>query len=435
MQLSTIEEIYHAWNAVNRVITSDTRKEVKGSLFFCLSGDKFNANNFAQKALDSGASFVVTNNPDILDEKVLLVEDPNITLGQLASHHVAKMKAKLICVGGSNGKTTTKELINALLSTRLNVKYTLGNFNNHIGVPLTLLSISEDTDIGIIETGTNHPGEMKYLCDMFNPDSGIITNIGKEHLEGFGDLESVAKEESEVYLRLQQSQGSAFVNLDDPWLGNMSKRLSNKITYSILDSNSDIYLRPIEEMPHLKFEVFIHQESKGIFQTKLGGKFNLYNICAAIACSIKYDIDWDSTIKSIVNFESNNNRSQWIEFGTKKVFLDAYNANPSSVVAGLESFSTIKGSKAVILGDMLELGHHSQKEHLEIFELAVKMQFEELFICGPEFSLANGSYPFKFDSAATLLAWLDTHPIESDYIFVKGSRGMKMETVLEHFKA
>jgi UDP-N-acetylmuramoyl-tripeptide--D-alanyl-D-alanine ligase len=215
----------------------------------------------------------------------------------------------------------------------------------------------------------------------------------------------------------------------------MSKRLSQKITYSILSAAADIYLRPIEEMPHLKFEVFIHQESKGIFQAKLGGKFNLYNICASIAASIKYNVDWESTIKSIVNFESNNNRSQWIEFGNKKVFLDAYNANPSSVAVGLESFSTIKGSKAVILGDMLELGHHSQKEHLDIFELAVKLNFEEFFICGPEFSLANNFYPFKFDSAATLLAWLDTHPIESEYIYVKGSRGMKMETVLEHFKA
>lgn len=435
MQLSTIEEIYHAWNEVNRVITSDTRKDINGSLFFCLSGEKFNANIFAQKAIDLGAAYVVTNNSEIQNEKVLLVDNPNLTLGQLASHHVAKMKANLICVGGSNGKTTTKELINAVLSNHFNVKYTLGNFNNHIGVPLTLLSISEDTDIGIIETGTNHPGEMKYLCDLFNSDSGIITNIGKEHLEGFGDLESVAKEESEVYLKLQQSQGLAFVNLDDPWLGNMSKRLSRKITYSILSATADIYIRPIEEMPHLKFEVFIHQESKGIFQAKLGGKFNLYNICAAIAASIKYNVDWESTIKSIVNFESNNNRSQWIEFGNKKIFLDAYNANPSSVAVGLESFSTIKGSKAVILGDMLELGHHSQKEHLDIFELAVKLNFEELFICGPEFSLANNSYPFKFDSAATLLAWLDTHPIESEYIYVKGSRGMKMETVLEHFKS
>lgn len=435
MQLSTIEEIYHVWNEVNRVITSDTRKDINGSLFFCLSGEKFNANSFAQKAIDLGAAYVVTNNSEIQNEKILLVDDPNLTLGQLASHHVAKMKAKLICVGGSNGKTTTKELINVVLSNQFNVKYTLGNFNNHIGVPLTLLSISEDTDIGIIETGTNHPGEMKYLCDLFNPDSGIITNIGKEHLEGFGDLESVAKEESEVYLKLQQSQALAFVNLDDTWLGNMSKRLSKKITYSILSATADIYLRPIEEMPKLKFEVFIHQESKGIFQAKLGGKFNLYNICAAIAASIKYNVNWESTINSIVNFESNNNRSQWVEFGNKKVFLDAYNANPSSVAVGLESFSTIKGSKAVILGDMLELGQHSQQEHIEIFELAVKLSFEEFFICGPEFSLANNSYPFKFDSAATLLAWLDTHPIESEYIYVKGSRGMKMETVLEHFKS
>lgn len=435
MHLSKIEDIYHAWNSVNRVITSDTRKDVDGSLFFCLSGEKFDANVFAQKALELGASYVVTNNTDIKHDKILWVEDPNFTLGQLASFHVTKMNAKLICVGGSNGKTTTKELINAVLSSKYNVKYTLGNLNNHIGVPLTLLSISEDTEIGIIETGTNHPGEMKYLCDLFTPDSGIITNIGKEHLEGFGDLESVAKEESEVYLKLQQSQGLAYVNLDDPWLGNMSKRLSQKITYSILSATADIYIRPIEEMPHLKFEVFIHQESKGIFQAKLGGKFNLYNICASIAASIKYNVDWKSTIKSIVDFESHNNRSQWIEFNNKKVFLDAYNANPSSVSAGLDSFSTINGSKAVILGDMLELGQHSEKEHLHIFEQAVKLNFDELFICGPEFIRSNSAYPFKFDSAATLLAWLDTHPIQSEYIFIKGSRGMKMETVLEHFKA
>jgi len=435
MQLSTIEEIYRAWNSVNRVITSDTRKDINGSLFFCLSGEKFDANAFAEKALDLGAAYVVTNNLEVKDERILLVEDPNLTLGFLASLHVSKMTTKLICVGGSNGKTTTKELINAVLSSKYNVKYTLGNFNNHIGVPLTLLSISEDTEFGIIETGTNHPGEMKYLCDLFQPDSGVITNIGKEHLEGFGDIEAVAKEESEVYLQLQKSQGTAFVNLDDHWLGNMSKRLSNKITYSIISNSADIYIKPLEEMPHLKFEVFIGQESKGVYQAKLGGKFNLYNVCVAIATSLFYKVDWDLTINSIINFESNNNRSQWIKFGSKQVFLDAYNANPSSVSAGLDSFSTIKGSKAVILGDMLELGQHSEKEHLEIFEQAVKLNFNELFICGPEFSQSNSSYPFKFVSASTLLAWLDTHPIQSEYIFIKGSRGMKMETVLEHFKS
>lgn len=435
MDYRAIEDIYQVWNQVNRQITSDTRKDIRGSLFFCLSGEKFNANLFAKDALDKGAAFVVTNNDSVNDDRILLVEDPNFTLGQLAKFHCERTKAQLICVGGSNGKTTTKELMNAVLSTHFNVKYTQGNFNNHIGVPLTLLSITEDTEIAIIETGTNHPGEMKYLCDLFSPNSGVITNIGKEHLEGFGDLESVAKEESEVYLQLQKSSGTAFINMDDHWLENMSKRLSQKITYSIVSSQADIYIRAIEEMPYLRFEVFIHQISQGIYTAKLGGKFNLYNIAAAIASGLKYEIPWEKAIESICNYESNNNRSQWIDFGNKKVFLDAYNANPSSVSVGLESFASIKGTKAVLLGDMLELGSHSLKEHLNIFEYAVAFNFDELFVCGPEFISANPSYPFKFEHVDSLLAWLDTHPIQSDFIYVKGSRGMKMEKVLEHFKA
>lgn len=436
MNTASIDFIYEKLHETGFNICTDTRKTVKDSFFICLSGDIFDGNAFAQKALDLEAKYVLSNNSSVFSDRILLVEDPNATLAELAKLHASKLKGKLqlISIGGSNGKTTTKELLTAIFQEQFSTKATKGNLNNHIGVPLTLLSFDDNTDFGIVELGTNHPGEMAFLCDLFQPEAGLITNIGKEHLEGFGSIESVAKEESELYMQLIQSKGKVAINLDDPWLQSMSKRFQNPFTYSLSNTNADLYAEVLEEMPYLKFNLYNHGSHLGQFQSKLGGKFNIYNILAALSIANIFELDLNRSIESACNYEPQNNRSQWLNFTNHQVFLDAYNANPSSVQAGLQSFATIKGSKSVMLGDMLELGSSSEQEHLNIFELASTLGFDELFLVGSEFKNACNSYPYCFDTVQSLLAWLDTHPIKSEHVFVKGSRGIAMEKVIEHFQ-
>lgn len=436
MNTASIDFIYEKLHETGFNICTDTRKTVKDSFFICLSGDVFDGNIFAQKALDLEAKYVVTNNSSIFSDRILLVENPNETLAELAKIHSGKLKPKtqFISIGGSNGKTTTKELLTAIFQEQYVTKATKGNLNNHIGVPLTLLSFDENTDFGIVELGTNHPGEMAFLCDLFLPDAGLITNIGKEHLEGFGSIEAVAKEESELYLQLIRSEGKVAINLDDPWLQSMSKRFGNPLTYSLTHPKANLYAEVVEEMPFLKFKLFFNELELGQFQSNLGGKFNIYNILSALSMAVIFGLDLDKSIQSACNYKPQNNRSQWLSFTDYEVFLDAYNANPSSVQAGLQSFATINGTKAVLLGDMLELGSSSELEHLNIFELASSLGFDELFLVGSEFKNACKSYPYCFDSVESLLAWLDTHPINSKHVFVKGSRGIAMEKVIEHFQ-
>ena len=434
MQQRDISHIYDCFVSVGQKISTDTRKELTDSMFFCLSGERFNGNIYAEKAVELGAAFVITNNPNLNNERILWVEDPNQTLIDLATYHSEQLKTKFVAIGGSNGKTTTKELVNSVLSTKYNVIATPGNFNNHIGVPLTLLSVKPDCEIAIIELGTNHPGEMALLCNMFKVDSALITNIGLEHLEGFDDIEAVAKEESEVYLMAQRSEAMAFVNSDDKWLQNMSKRLLKKKTYSVQDSHSDVYIKINQEMPNLNMDVFLGGVHTDTFETQLGGAFNAQNIASAISVGLYYDVPVDAILKALSKYKPTMNRSQWITATNgKQILLDAYNANPSSMEAGIKSFSSLKGSKTLLLGDMLELGKHSGREHLKIFELIQDLGISDFYLVGGEFKNALPSYPFIFDNTESLLAWLDTHPIESEYVYIKGSRGIAMEQCLDHF--
>ena len=435
MQQRDISHIYDCFLTVSQKISTDTRKEVKDTLFFCLSGDRFNGNIYAEKALELGAAFVITNSYHLTDHRYLHVENPNETLIELAKYHSEKVKAKFLAIGGSNGKTTTKELVNEVLSQSFKTISTPGNFNNHIGVPLTLLSVSIDCEIAIIELGTNHPGEMSVLCNMFKAHSALITNIGLEHLEGFKDIEAVAKEESEVYLMAQRDDAMAFVNEDDPWLQNMSKRLSLKNAYSTVNATSDVYVKIISEMPYLEMEVFIKGKSIGAVSSKLGGEYNAQNIAAAVAVGIYYGVPENLILQGISNYIPNMNRSQWIQtIDNKNILLDAYNANPSSMSAGIKSFSILEGAKTLLLGDMLELGEHSKIEHQKIFEQIQALGITDVYLVGNEFKNAIPSYPFVFDSTDSLLAWLDTHPIQSGYVYIKGSRGIAMEHCLDHFK-
>ncbi len=435
MQYHDISHIYNCFLSVDQKISTDTRKEIKATLFFCLSGARFNGNFYAKKALELGAAYVVTNSIDFIDERILYVKEPNETLIQLAKHHSEQVNTKFIAIGGSNGKTTTKELVSAVLREKFKIQATPGNFNNHIGVPLTLLSVKPDCELAIIELGTNHPGEMAILCHMFKADTALITNIGLEHLEGFNDIEAVAREESEVYLMAQRDNALAFVNQDDTWLNNMSKRLDLTKTYSTVNSGADIFVQVHNEMPLLSLEIFVNGKSMGVIDSRLGGRFNAQNIAAAISIGSYYSVPFPSIIKGISEYIPNMNRSQWIEtIDGKHIFLDAYNANPSSMEAGIKSFATLKGTKTYLLGDMLELGNHSKKEHQNIFALIQSMGVEDAFFVGSEFKKALPSFPFIFDNTESLLAWLDTHPIDSEYIYIKGSRGIAMEQCLDHFK-
>lgn len=420
--------------SVDQKISTDTRKEIKNTLFICLSGMRFDGNLYAKKALELGATYIVTNSNNLIDDKVLYVEDPNETLIQLAKYHSEQIKTKFIAIGGSNGKTTTKELVSAVLKEKFKTQATPGNFNNHIGVPLTLLSVRPDCELAIIELGTNHPGEMAVLCNMFKADTALITNIGLEHLEGFNDIEAVAREESEVYLMAQRDKALAFVNKDDTWLNNMSKRLELSKTYSTIDSSADIFVQVHNEMPFLSLEIFVNGNRMGVVESKLGGRFNAQNIAAAISIGMYYSVPFSSIVKGISEYVPNMNRSQWIETTDgRHIFLDAYNANPSSMEAGIKSFATLEGTKTYLLGDMLELGNHSKKEHQNIFSLMQNMGIEDAFFVGSEFKKALPAFPFIFDNTESLLAWLDTHPIDSDYIYIKGSRGIAMEQCLDHF--
>lgn len=430
-----LKHIYECFRNVNQQISSDTRKELSDTLFFCLSGEKFDGNLYASEALKSGARYVVTNNTEVIDDRVLLVENPNNTLAELAKYHVKQLKCKLIGIGGSNGKTTTKELMHSVLSLQYKVVATKGNFNNHIGVPLTLLSLEDTTEIGIIEMGTNHPGEMAFLCNLFNIDSAVVTNIGKEHLEGFKDIEAVAKEESELFLMAIRDSATVFLNNDDIWLKSMSKRLTQKITYSINDNSAELFVNVIEEMPFLKLSVYHRSQKLGDINMNIGGDFNAYNAASAISAGLYYNVSFEHISKALSEYTSRINRSQWLNTSDgKQILLDAYNANPSSMSAGIKSFAKIKDAKkALLLGDMLELGDHSINEHREMFQLAVSLGFDEIYFVGAHFKAALTEYPFVFENANSLMAWLDTHPIQAQYIYIKGSRGIAMEQCLDYF--
>lgn len=444
-----IQELYAIWEQSNFTLSTDTRNIDSNCIFFCLKGEKYDANLFAEQAKDAGAFCVVTNRTDLQGKDgFFYTENTLTTLQALSKLHANKMNAKKIIIGGSNGKTTTKELIANALQNFGKTHFTQGNFNNHIGVPLTLLGIKPDHQFAVIELGTNHPGEMEVLCNLVDADVGVITNIGKEHLEGFGDIESVAKEESEVFQAIIKSGGIGIVNMDDNWLHSMSKRLSKSIAIGLKNPNhlsiNGIWAEVIEEMPNLKLTLFdcgsngnseqIILENQGF---EIAGKYNTYNILFALATLKALQLDLHTALPSIISYRPTNNRSEWRKLGNTAIFLDAYNANPSSMEAALRSFSTLKGSKAIFLGDMLELGSYADIEHKYILNLVIELGLESsTYLVGEQFYQSCSDFHMRFERVDSLLAWLDTHPIKDiDFAFIKGSRGVKMERTLEHFQS
>ena len=407
-------------------ISTDTRKITKDCLFFALKGDNFNGNSYAKQALEKGAAFAIVDEKEYANENhIILVDDTLKSLQELASFHRKQSKAKVISLTGSNGKTTTKELINAVLSTNYKTIATVGNLNNHIGVPLTLLSIKEDTEIAIVEMGANHQKEIEFLCQIVEPDYGYITNFGKAHLEGFGGLEGVIKGKSELYDFLFQHNSFIFFNADD--IIQLSKLNSHIKKYGFSQHNSQYYtIKLISADPFVKIEF----ENYSI-NSKLIGAYNFVNCCAAIIMGKYFNVSLENIKKGIESYVPANNRSQIMEKNGHQIILDAYNANPSSMKVALENFNHLNVSpKIAFLGDMFELGETAPEEHQAIADLATSMNFDDTFFIGKNFvKTKNNKKTFK--TFEDLASYLKANPLQKSNLFIKGSRGMALERILE----
>jgi UDP-N-acetylmuramoyl-tripeptide--D-alanyl-D-alanine ligase len=424
----TINEIHKLFLTCGSV-SIDTRKIEANSLFIAIKGDRFDANTFAKEALDKGASYVIIDNDSYYsNDKTILVKNSLKTMQELAKFHRLYLNLPIIALTGSNGKTTTKELINVVLSKKYNTKATVGNLNNHIGVPLTLLSFSSTTEIGIVEMGANHQKEIEFLCEIAQPDYGYITNFGKAHLEGFGGVEGVIKGKSEMYDFLKQNNKKAFVNLDDTIQEEKTKSIK-RITFSQKEEKATVFVKNIDANPLVKIK-FNETE----VNSHLIGLYNSNNINAAITIGTYFGVSDDDIKQAVESYVPENNRSQLIEKGTNKIILDAYNANPSSMKVALESFIQLDNpSKIVIIGDMFELGNESLEEHKAIVNQLMDQTKIDCFFIGNDFfqnAIEKNNFHF-YNSFEVFSSYLKENQLRNKMILIKGSRGMALERTLE----
>ncbi len=426
-------ELYSIYNQCNGVST-DTRNITENSLFFALKGANFNANNFALQALENGAAFAVVDDINLKkleNNKLIVVNDVLKTLQDLAAFHRFHIGLPIIALTGSNGKTTSKELLHAVLSTKYNTIATIGNLNNHIGVPLTLLRMTEDTDLSIIEMGANHQKEIELLCSIAQPDFGFITNFGRAHLEGFGGVEGVIKGKSEMYDYLQSNHKTIFVNFDDPIQKNKTEN-STRYGFSIENNSlANIQITKANAQPMATVEL------NGIeIQSNLTGLYNIPNIAFAVTIGQYFNISLENIKEAIENYIPQNNRSQWTKINNKNILLDAYNANPSSMQVAIENFNQLENSsKLMILGDMFELGNESEKEHLQTINQVIKTKIPSIFI-GEHFfkvQIKNDTVQY-FKNIQDFFDQQKAFSINEELLLIKGSRGMALERILEHLQ-
>lgn len=410
-------------------VSIDTRKIVPNSFFVAIKGERFDANTFTKEALIKGASYVIIDDAQyFIDDRTILVEDSLVTLQKLAQFHRNYLNITIIALTGSNGKTTTKELIQVVLSKKFNTKATVGNLNNHIGVPLTLLSFDSNTEIGIVEMGANHQKEIEFLCELAQPDYGYITNFGKAHLEGFGGVEGVIKGKSEMYTFLSEHDRMVFVNLEDTI--QVEKTLNMKtFSFGINKPNTNVVINGVKADPFVEINF-----SRIRIVSHLIGLYNVNNINAAIAIGVFFGVAEVDIQKAIESYVPENNRSQLLYKNTNEIILDAYNANPSSMNVAIENFIQLqKTNKIVILGDMFELGQESFVEHKYIVDLLSKVSNIDCYFVGKDFYQHKNelAHCFFFESFEELSDNLQQNKFENRILLIKGSRGMALERVLD----
>jgi len=427
----SIEELYLLF-LNHPAISTDSRTVERNSLFFALKGENFNGNSYALTALENGAKYAVIDEATYkLSEQYILVDDALKTLQELSRMHRVRLKIPIIAITGTNGKTTTKELITSVLSKVFKVTATKGNLNNHIGVPITLLSMTQETQIGIVEMGANHPGEIAALCEIALPDFGLITNVGKAHLEGFGSFEGVRNTKAELYRFIERNNGKIFRNTSNPWLTEMARELDT-ISYRTTPEGDGIEGEIVQHSPTL---VFRAKFPKGwlYLKTNLAGGYNLENAMAAVCVGNYFGVDPLEIAKAIGTYKPTNNRSQFIKTAFNTILMDAYNANPSSMEAALENFKTFDApTKGIILGDMFELGEASREEHQKIADKIRSMHLSMVLLTGPEFSRCQVAPDFKvFRDLNSLIHYLENYKPIGYLFLIKGSRGMKLENVAD----
>lgn len=413
----------------NPVITTDSRKCTPGSIFFALQGDNFNGNKFAAQSLAAGCAYAVVDEKEYAtDERIIYVQDCLKTLQALANYHRKTLSIPIIGITGTNGKTTTKELTSACLSRKYNVLCTEGNLNNHIGVPLTLLKINKHHEIAVIEMGANHSGEIKTLMEIAEPDFGLITNVGKAHLEGFGSFEGVIRTKCEMYDYLRQHNGHIFIQHENNYLQPQSQGLQ-KTEYG---ETPGLFLSGKLQgcSPYLNFS-FTYKGNIQTVSTQLIGSYNLTNVLAAAAIASYFEVSSSDICQAIENYTPKNKRSQLQKTENNTLILDAYNANPTSMKAALDNFDLMDVSgKAVILGDMRELGAESEAEHQNIVDKLGHSSIEHVLLVGEEFSKVNGGF-ISLLTTEDLIDYLKDNPIKNCHILIKGSRGMQLEKCID----
>ena len=425
MNIERLYEIYQQYPSIQ----TDSRKIKAGDLFFALKGPNFNGNLFAKQALDAGAAYSIVDEPSaVKDERIILTDDVLQTLQLLARHHRRQFKIPFVAITGSNGKTTTKELVHAVLSSKYKTYTTQGNLNNHIGIPLTILQVKKDAEMAVIEMGANHRGEIAAYCQYTLPTHGIITNCGKAHLEGFGGIEGVKKGKGELYDFIRETGGTVFAMWDYSYLREMSKGIATVIKYGTTEA--DYVGNILQAEPFLSVSM-----SNGVMipdiNTKLVGDYNLPNVLVAVAIGDFFKVPQEKIKEAIELYTPSNSRSQLLNWKSNQIILDAYNANPSSMKLAIENFAHLHADKKLLLlGGMAELGKESIQEHESIVDLIKKYKWSDVALVGGDFQKIN--HPFKkFNNAQEAGQWLNGLELTNAYLLVKGSRSMQMEKVLE----
>ncbi len=429
MNLSDFYKIFRNSNGVN----TDTRSLKKGQIFFALKGEKFDGNRFVKQAFEKGASFaVISDKNEFVEGKTWLVDDTLKTLQELAKFHRNNLNIRVFGITGTNGKTTTKELVYRVLAKKFKASATQGNLNNHIGVPLTILNLPKDSEYAIIEMGANHPGEIAELCEISQPTSGLITNIGYAHLEGFGTLENLINTKLALFEAVKNNGGTYFLNADDPILTEKIKNYDKIFKYG---NCHDCLVKPvkIENNLFLKMQVKIKGEIYEV-ETQLVGKYNWQNVLAAISVGIANEIEVDAILRAIRDFAPSNNRSQLFKTDNNTLILDMYNANPTSMKLAIENFAQMNAdNKILLIGDMLELGNDEILEHQKIIDFALQQNFEKIILVGKRFGQCK--YPADiqwFENVWQLNDFLEKYPVKNHTILLKASNGTGLKNCVQY---